>query len=65
MALLRVHCFGHDVNDWKSLVVVTPMLEALIRLDERAEIDLHGETMKLPRFGKNLRLQVKPEHLDS
>jgi hypothetical protein len=65
MALLRVHCFGHDVNDWKSLVVVTPMLEALIRLDERAEIDLHGETLKLPRFGKNLRLQVKPEHLDS
>ena len=65
MTLLRVHCFGHDANDWKSLVVVTPMLEALIRLDEKAVIDLAGETLKLPRFGKNLSLQVKPEHLDS
>ena len=41
------------------------MLEALIRLDEKAVIDLAGETLKLPRFGKNLSLQVKPEHLDS
>ena len=65
MTLLRVHCFGHDANDWKSLVVVTPMLEALIRLDEKAVIDLAEETLKLPRFGKNLGLQVKPEHLDS
>jgi len=63
--VLRVHCFGSDPGDWKSLVVVTPLIEALIRMDEGAKVDLSGETLILPKFSKDFQLQVKPEHLDS
>lgn len=63
--VLRVHCFGSDPGDWKSLMVVTPLIEALIRMDERAKIDLSVGTLSLPKFSKEFQLQVKPEHLDS
>ncbi len=63
--VLRVHSFGSDPSDWKSLVVVTPLMEALIRMDTNAKLDLSGETLSLPKFSKTLPLQVKPEHLDS
>jgi hypothetical protein len=63
--VLRVHCFGKDPTDWKSLVVVTPLFETLIRLDEGAKINLSDKTLSLPGFGKELPLQVKPEHLQS
>lgn len=65
MDVLRVHCFGNNPSDWKSLVVVTPLMEALIRMDEGAKVDLSGETLRLPKFSKTFPLQVKPEHLDS
>lgn len=65
MDVLRVHCFGNDPSNWKSLVVVTPLMEALIRMDEGAKVDLSGEKLSLPKFSKSFPLQVKPEHLDS
>jgi hypothetical protein len=63
--VLRVHCFGSDPGDWKSLVVVTPLIETLIRMDEGAKVDLSAGTLSLPKFSKEFQLQVKPEHLDS
>jgi len=64
LSVLRVHRFGSDSADWASLVVVTPLMEALIRLDENAIVDLAKKTLKLPRFGQELLLEVKPEHID-
>jgi hypothetical protein len=63
--VLRVHCFGNDPSNWKSLVVVTPLFETLIRLDKSAAISLSRKTLTLPKFGKELLLHVKPEHLES
>jgi len=63
--VLRVHCFGSDPDDWKSLLVVSPLYDALIRLDGGAEADLAAGTLRLPRFGKKLSLAVRPEHLES
>lgn len=63
--LLRVRCFGNDADDWKSLIVVSPLYDALIQLDEGAKIDLVKKTLSLPKFGKQLTLSVKPEHLES
>ncbi len=63
--VLRVHCFGKDLGDWKSLVVVTPLLEVLIRLDPGATIDLAHHKLSLPKFGKELELRVEPGHFKS
>lgn len=65
MNLLRVRCVGSDPSDWKSLVVVTPLYDALIQLDGGAKVDLEAGTLSLPKFGKELPLNVKPEHLES
>ena len=65
LEVLRVHCFGNDPDDWKSLIVVTPLFEALIRLDDGATINLFSKTLSLPKFGKELALNVKPEQLES
>ena len=61
--VLRVHCFGSRPNDWKSLLVVTPLLEALILLDGTATVDLARNTLSLPNFSRSFQLHVKPEHL--
>jgi hypothetical protein len=63
--VLRVHCFGKNPADWKSLIVVSPLFETLIRLDQGAKINLSTKTLSLPGFGKELTLQVNPEHLQS
>jgi hypothetical protein len=65
LEVLRVHCFGNDSSDWKSLVVVTPLLETLIRLDGASSISLSRKKLTLPRFGKELPLHVKPEHFEA
>jgi hypothetical protein len=65
LEVLRVHCFGNDASNWKSLIVVTPLFETLIRLDEGAAISLSRKKLILPKFGKELPLNVKPEHLES
>jgi hypothetical protein len=65
LTLLRVHRFGNDPDDWKSSIVVGPLYEALIQADGGARIDLVKKTLILPRFGKELPLQVNPEHLGS
>jgi len=44
LSLLRVCCVGGDSNDWNSLVVVSPLYDALIQLDKGASIDLQGKT---------------------
>ena len=63
LELLSVHCFGSDPSDWKQLLVVSPMLDALIRLDSGAKLDLAGNVLELPRFGRTFDLNVKPEHM--
>ncbi len=63
--LLRVRCFGDDPDDWMSMIVVTPLYDALIQLDEGARVDLVNKTLSLPKFGKVLSLKVKTEHLES
>jgi hypothetical protein len=65
LSLLRVRRFGNDPDDWKSSIVVGPLYDALIQADGGAKIDLHKKTLILPRFGKELPLQVNPEHLES
>ena len=65
LSLLRVHRFGNDPDDWKSSIVVGPLYEALIQADGGARIDLVKKTLILPKFGKELPLQVNPEHLES
>ena len=63
--LLRVRCFGDDPRDWKSLIVVGPLYDALIQLDGGAKVDFAGGTLNLPKFGKELPLTVKPEHVQA
>lgn len=63
--LLQVQCLGNDPDDWRSLIVVGPLYEALIRLDGGAKIDLANKTLTLPRFGKEIPLRVESEHLKS
>ena len=65
LEVLRVHCFGDHPGDWKSLVVVTPLLKVLIDLDPSATIDLARHKLSLPKFGKELELRVAPGHLKS
>jgi hypothetical protein len=65
LSLLRVRRFGNDPDDWKSSIVVGPLYDALIQADGGARIDLIKKTLILPRFGKELPLQVNPEHLES
>jgi len=65
LSLLRVRRFGNDPDDWKSSIVVGPLYDALIQADGGARIDLHKKTLILPKFGKELPLQVNPEHLES
>lgn len=65
LKLLRVRCFGDDPNDWRSLIVVSPLYDALIQFDEGARVDLANKTLSLPKFGKVLTLNVEPEHLES
>jgi hypothetical protein len=64
--VLKIHFFGDskDVVDWKSMIVVSPTLKALIDLDSGARIDLKKATLKLPRFGQTIKLTVKPQHLE-
>jgi hypothetical protein len=64
LSLLRVRRFGNDPDDWKSSIVVGPLYDALIQADGGAKIDLHKKTLILPKFGKELPLQVNPEHLE-
>jgi hypothetical protein len=59
-----VYCFGGRPDDWKSLIVVSPLMEALIRLDGGASVDLERKSLKLPNFSKSFQLQVRPEHLE-
>ena len=63
--VLGVHCFGNDPENWRSLLVVTPLLEALIQLDPQAQVNLRKKALSLPKFGMELALEVKPEHLES
>ena len=65
LSLLRVRRVGNDPDDWKSSIVVGPLYDALIQADGGARIDLHKKTLILPKFGKELPLQVNPEHLES
>jgi hypothetical protein len=65
LSLLRVRRFGNDPDDWKSSIVVGPLYDALIQADGGARIDLNKKTLILPKFGKELPLQVNPEHLES
>lgn len=65
MNLLRVRCVGSHPEDWRSLIVVSPLYDELIRLDAGAKLDLASATLTLPRFGKELKLTVHPEHLES
>ena len=65
MNLLRVRCVGSHPEDWRSLIVVSPLYDELIRLDAGAKLDLAAETLTLPRFGKELKLTVHPQHLES
>lgn len=65
MNLLRVRCVGTHPEDWRSLIVVSPLYDELIRLDAGAKLDLATETLTLPRFGKELKLSVHPQHLES
>ena len=64
--VLKIHFFGDsgDVDDWKSMIVVSPTLKALIDLDSGAKIDLEKGTLKLPRFGQTIKLTVDPQHLE-
>lgn len=43
-------------------VVVSPLYEALISLDPNASVDLESKILNLPKFGKELPLDVNPEH---
>ncbi len=63
--LLEVHTLGSDHDDWKTSVVVGPLYAALIRLDGNARIDLEARKLILPKFDKEVPLDVKDEHLDS
>ena len=65
MNLLRVRCVGSTPGDWRSLIVVSPLYDELIRLDAGAKLDLAAATLVLPRFGKELKLTVNPQHLES
>jgi hypothetical protein len=65
MNLLRVRCVGSHPEDWRSLIVVSPLYDELIRLDSGAKLDLATATLTLPRFGKELKLTVHPQHLES
>lgn len=65
LEMLKVLCIGNDLNDWKSLIVVGPLFEALIRHDGGAKIDLAKKTLTLPKFGQKLPLRVKEEHINS
>lgn len=65
LSLLRVHQFGNDADDWKSSIVVGPLYEALIQADAGARIDLAKKMLILPKFGKELPLEVNPEQLES
>ena len=65
MNLLRVRCVGSNPGDWHSLIVVSPLYDELIRLDAGAKLDLAAATLVLPRFGKELKLTVNPQHLES
>jgi hypothetical protein len=65
MNLLRVRCVGSDPEDWRSLIVVSPLYDELIQLDAGAKLDLASATLTLPRFGKELKLTVHPQHLES
>lgn len=65
LSLLRVHQFGNDTDDWKSSIVVGPLYDALIQADGGARIDLARKMLILPKFGRELPLQVNPEHLES
>jgi hypothetical protein len=65
MNLLRVRRVGTGPDDWRSLVVVSPLYDELIRMDAGARLDLAGAKLILPRFGKELKLEVKPQHLES
>jgi len=64
--VLKIHFFGgpKDRDDWKSMIVVSPTLKALIDLDSGAKIDLEKGTLKLPRFGQTIKLIVDPQHLE-
>ena len=65
MNLLRVRCVGSNPGDWRSLIVVSPLYDELIRLDAGAKLDLAAAMLILPRFGKELKLTVNPQHLES
>jgi len=65
LQLLRVHRFGNKTEEWPSMLVVTPLFEALIHLDPGATIDLSSKLLKLPGLGKEFPLHVKPEHIES
>ena len=65
MNLLRVRSVGSHPEDWRSLVVVSPLYDELIRLDGGAKLDLTTATLTLPRFGKELKLTIHPQHLES
>ena len=62
--VLEVHLFGNDAEDWASLIVVSPTMKALIRLDPGAKIDLAEKKLELPRFGQTIKLTVHPKHLE-
>lgn len=65
MDLLRVRCMGGDPGDWRSLIVVSPLYDALIRMDAGAKLNLAAGSLTLPRFGQSLKLTVKQQHLES
>jgi hypothetical protein len=65
--VLAVHFFGtsaSDADDWKSMLVVSPTLKALIELDPGAKVDLRNRVLNLPRFGQKIKLTVDPQHLE-
>jgi hypothetical protein len=62
--ILKIHFFGTNQEDWKSMIVVSPTMKALIDLDAGARVDLKAQTLKLPRFGQTLKLTVDPKHFE-
>jgi hypothetical protein len=65
--LLMVHFFGDpaaNANNWRSMLVVSPTLKALIDLVSGASVDLEKRILKLPRFKQTIQLNVDPKHLE-